>query len=302
MRRNLIAADFHPELTAEAKQPMRTRQDGLAPIHLYGKLWHVGDKGAPAYLLDTGDGLLLIDSGLPGTCDRIVGNIHELGWEPRNLRWILHSHGHVDHLGSTRKLAALSGAETLIGAPDRAMAAGRAGELTFASELGIAQAEPFEPDRLLRDGDVLRFGRVAVRCAAAPGHTRGTMAFFFDLEEDGAVRRAGMHGGLGFNTMTSAYLARYALSPECRREFAAGLERLKHEKVDIVVGNHLSQNRTMEKLARRQAEPSGANPFVDPAEWERLLTGTLADFRDFEQKDPIEPRPASETQKWENGK
>lgn len=257
-----------------------------APFHVCGNLWHVGGTCSPSYLFDTGDGLLLLDTGFPKTGYFLIQNIHEIGRDPRDIRWILHSHGHFDHFGSTRALAALTGAKTYIGEGDRDIANGKL-PLSWAAELGSAYDEPFEPDVLIRDGDVLTFGKMSFRCVAAPGHTPGVMAYFSDLEENGRTYRAGMHGGVGFNSMSLKFLKKYGLSADCRRQFSEGLAKLKNERVDVFVGNHLWNNRTDEKLAERAKNPSGPNPFVDPSEWRRFLEKTEADFRAFLEQDSL---------------
>jgi metallo-beta-lactamase class B len=242
----------------------------MPPFQLYGKLWHIGGKSSPSYLFDTGDGLLLLDTGFPKGGYFMFRNMHDLGFDPRDVRWILHSHGHYDHIGMTRALVEMTGAKTYIGAPDRDYVNGKV-DLTWAKELGGSYDEPFEPDVLVRDGDVLEFGSLAIRCAAAPGHTPGTMAYFFDLEENGVVRHCGMHGGVGINTMKTAFLRKYGLSAECRQQFLDGVERLKDEPVEVFVGNHLPNYDAEGKLRRRAENPDGMNPFVQPGEWKTFL-------------------------------
>ena len=259
--------------------------EDMPPFRLYGKLWHIGGKMSPSYLFDTGDGLLLLDTGFPKNGYFMFRNMRDLGYDPRDVRWILHSHGHFDHIGMTRALVEMTGAKTYIGAADRDYVNGKL-DLTWARELGSRYDEPFEPDVLINDGDILHFGGVTIRCVAAPGHTPGTMAFFFDLEENGVVRRAGMHGGLGSNSMRMKFLRQYGLSTECRRQFPAGLEKLKKEPVEIVVGNHLFNYHVEEKLRFRRENPDGPNPFVDPGEWGRFLEERARKFRAEMAEDP----------------
>lgn len=259
--------------------------EDMAPFRLYGKLWHIGGKSSPSYLFDTEDGLLLLDTGYPKIGYIMFRNIYELGYDPRNIRWVLHSHGHFDHIGMTRAIVEMTGAKTYLGAPDRAYVNGTL-DLTWAKELGTRFDEPFEPDVLLHDGDILHFGKLTFRCLAAPGHTPGTMAYFFDLEENGVVRHAAMHGGVGFNSMKMSFLREYGLSADCRMQFLEGLRRLKKEQVDVVVGNHLGTFNVEEKLRRREADPDGPNPFVDPDEWVRFLTSTEEKFLKMLSDDP----------------
>ena len=262
-------------------------EEDLAPFQLYGKLWHIGGKGSPSYLFDTGDGLLLLDTSLPKCGYFLIRNIYELGFNPRNIRWILHSHGHFDHIGMTRALVEMTGAKTYIGAPDRDFVNGKL-EVPRAKYIDYRVDEPFEPDVLINGGDVLRFGSLEIRCESAPGHTPGTMAFFFDLEEDGVVRRAGMFGGVGINSMQSEFLKNFNLPTGCRQQFLDAVDRLIDEPVEVMVGNHLGNNDALNKVRRRQENPDGPNPFVDPTEWKRFLTARADLVRKLMIEDPID--------------
>ena len=262
-------------------------EEDLPPFRLYGKLWHIGGKGSPSYLFDTGDGLLLLDTGFPKGGYFLFRNIHDLGFDPRDIRWILHSHGHYDHIGMTRALVEMTGAKTYIGAPDRDYVNGKI-DLTWANYLGCRYDEPFEPDVLINGGDVLTFGALKIRCEAAPGHTPGTMAYFFDLEEDGVVRHAGMHGGVGINSMRTKFLREYGLPADCRQKFLDAAERLKDEPVEVLVGNHLGNYDALGKVRRRQENPDGPNPFVVPGEWKRFLTQRAEMVRELMREDPAD--------------
>ncbi|MPN27176.1 hypothetical protein SDC9_174603 [bioreactor metagenome] len=69
--------------------------------------------------------------------------------------------------------------------------------------------------------------------------------------------------------MTKEFLDEYGLSYDCREQFLSGLERLKREKVNLVLGNHINNNRLEEKYRRMQA--GGPNPFLDNREWISFL-------------------------------
>ncbi len=240
----------------------------VKPFRIFGNLFFVGTEPASSHLIETEEGLVLLDSGYPQTLYLVLESIWELGFDPRNICAVIHSHGHYDHLGATKALVALTGAKTYLGAADFEYADGTL-DLTWAKELGYTYYEAFEPDVALHDGDVLRFGSTAIRCLSTPGHTPGTFSFFFDVKEGGRTFRAGMHGGVGINSMQKRFLEQYGLPLECREQFFAGLERLKAERVDIPLGNHVGGNDTLGKAARLRAGEE--NPFLAPHEWVPFL-------------------------------
>lgn len=240
----------------------------MEPFRIWGNLYFVGTKLASSHLIDTGCGLILVDTGYPQTLYLLLDGICRLGFSPNEIKYILHSHGHIDHIGGTRCLTELTGAKSFIAFEDAAAVTGER-ELTFAGELGMAFQEPFRPDFLLGDGDVVRLGNTTVRCVHTPGHTQGTLSFFFDLSADGKTHRVGMHGGSGTNTLERAYLEKHGLPFSLRDDFRESLVKLRNEPVDLFIGNHPEQCDTAGRFERIQRGETDA--FVDPAAWGTFL-------------------------------
>lgn len=240
----------------------------MEPFKIADNLYFVGCYAASSHLITTTDGLILIDTGYPQNLYLVIDAIYKLGFNPYDIKYIIHSHGHYDHLGGTKALAELTGAKTFIGVDDADYANGKL-DLTWAKELGYEYHEAFEPDVLMYDGDIIRLGDVEIEVLSTPGHTPGTMSFFFDVTYEGKTYRAGMHGGVGTNSMMTDFLERYGLSTDCRQKFYDGLERLKQQKVDIFIGNHVWNNATRDKYERMKA--GEANPFINSNEWVGFL-------------------------------
>ena len=224
----------------------------LEPCRMADSLYHIGVEKGPSYLLETSDGLVLIDTAFPKTFDLLLEHIRKIGKDPHDIRHILHTHGHYDHIGATRALVELSGAKTYIGAGDEDAVTGKK-NLTYAAELGEEYREIFEPDVILHDGDVLKFGDTEIKVVATPGHTAGTLSFFFPLNVNGKPYRAGMFGGAGHNTLTREYLNRYSLPISLRTDYLKSIDKIAKEKVEFHIGNHLSDNDFHEKAKRMQA-------------------------------------------------
>ena len=255
----------------------------VKPFRMIGNLYFVGTFEGSSHMIDTGDGLVLIDTGYPQTVYWLLENIRVLGFDPYDVRHIIHSHGHYDHCGGTRALAELTGAQTYLGAPDREYANGTV-DLSWARELGFCQyIEPFEPDVLLHDGVRLTIGNTTIDCIATPGHTPGTMSLFFDVEEDGKTYRVGTFGGAGTNSLTRAFLEEYGLPLSYRDDFLHSIEKVYEENVDVFMGNHFWNNHAPEKLPRLGETP---NPFIDPTEWKRFLDETRANALELYRQDP----------------
>ena len=105
----------------------------------------------------------------------------------------------------------------------------------------------FQPDVLLENNDTVNLGNTCIRCVSTPGHTAGTLSFFFDVYDGKKTLRAGMHGGVGMNSMNQAYLKRMNLPLDMPVKFLYGLELLQKEHLDIFIGNHVGNNDTVGK-------------------------------------------------------
>lgn len=191
---------------------MKRPWDGyMKPFKILGNLYFVGTEPASSHLINTEQGLILLDSGYPQSLYLVIQGIWEMGFNPKDIKYIIHTHGHYDHLGATKALVELCGAKTFIGEEDRDYANGRF-DLTWANELGNKYYEMFEPDVLLKDGDVISLGSVRIKCMATPGHTPGAMSYFFDVIDGGNTYKAALLGGMGLNSMTKEFLDQYGLS------------------------------------------------------------------------------------------
>ena len=234
----------------------------VRPGRVFGNLYFVGSHPASTHLIDTGDGLILIDPGYVDTLYLVIQNIWELGFNPRDIKYIVVSHGHGDHMNGVKPLVELTGAKTFIGKEDLP-------KVIRPDTPTGGKIYPFQPDVLLSDGDEISLGNTTIRFVSTPGHTVGTMSMFFDVTDGERTLRAGMHGGVGLNTLNKDYLTRTGEPFTHRDMYFASLERLKSERVDVFIGNHVGNNDTEGKLARVHAGEKDA--FVDPEEWGRFL-------------------------------
>ena len=254
----------------------------MEPFKIKGNLYFVGCYGASSHLIDTGEGLVLIDTGYPQTLYLLINSIYKLGFSPYDVKYIIHSHGHYDHLGGTRAFCELTGAKTFLGYGDETYADGT-DDLTWAKELGYTGFyETFAPDVIMHDGDVIELGNTRFEVVSTPGHTPGTMSIFFEIEEDGKKYKVAMHGGVGINSLTLDFLNKYNLPHSLRDDFVKGIDRVIDREVDIFIGNHVWNNKTDEKYQKLIAGDKDA--FVDKDRWKTFLNGVKKEFADIVAK------------------
>lgn len=239
----------------------------LEPFCVEGNLYFIGNKEIGCYLIDTGAGLIVLDTGFESCAGQFFHSIWALGFDPRQVKMIFHTHNHSDHIGSTNLLVRLSGAKTYMSETDGRQLAGMKGDTPLCP-----QALRFVPDVYTHDGDEFTLSNTTVRCIDTPGHTRGCQSFFVNVAgKDGRQYTAALHGGVGINTLHKEFMER-AGYPEARQDFFAHIQRIIDWPVEIYLSSHTLQNYTEEKLAKRAASPDGPNPFIDPAEWRSILT------------------------------
>lgn len=246
-------------------------------FRMIGNLYFIGCKTASVHLLDTGDGLIVFDTGFTETLGYVIDGMWRLGLDPHNIRAIFLTHGHIDHVGGAKILRKMSGAPVYLSEADRGAMVGD-NDLIFDHELGLHFTEYFEPDVLMHDGDIFSFAGTDVRAVATPGHTAGAMSFFFDVKDGDHTYRAGLHGGMGINTMSKSYLEAHHLPLSLREDFVNAMNRLAEEKVEIFLGNHMDHNDT----ALRYQWIQDGNPlaFVDDKIWRAANLWYIKNFKE----------------------
>ena len=142
----------------------------IEPFRIIGNTYFVGTFPASSHLIDTGDGLILIDTGYSDTLFLLVNSIYKLGFSPYDVKYIIHTHWHGDHTESTAAFVHMTGAKTFIGAKD-----------------AVKVKKYFEPDEILCDGDTVTLGNTKIEVMETPGHTEGTISLFYETEEDGSL-------------------------------------------------------------------------------------------------------------------
>lgn len=241
------------------------------PFRIFGNVWYVGDDWVCVHLIDTGDGLLLIDSGNCGATGMLVQAIWEAGFNPADVRWIIHSHGHLDHIGGAMFFKRMFGTKLYLGEPDAIM---------FREKPWISAIQDthddcdclFVPDYEIKEGDVLTFGNTTMTFFLVPGHTDGCIATFFDAYEGEKTVRCGYYGGFGFNTLQKDYLIEIG-DPEykTRQTYLNSLKKVRDQKVELFLGNHCINNDTLGRRQQQIDHPDGPNPFLDSQLWGKYL-------------------------------
>ena len=107
-------------------------------MRVYPDIHRIDGVICNVYLIEEPDGLTLIDAGLPGASKRILAAIHAIGRSPRDVRHILITHQHLDHVGSLYQMAQATGAQTWAHPTDTPAIEGRGPREIATGLLGMA--------------------------------------------------------------------------------------------------------------------------------------------------------------------
>lgn len=241
----------------------------VAPFPVADQVFYVGNKWVGAYLIDTGDGLILLDTTTAETAYQLIDSIYQLGRNPRDIKMILLTHAHVDHYGAARILKELSGAQIWMSEEDAAFhktegARELGGLTTTFRDYGV------EADRFYRYEQPIRLGNVSIDVRLTPGHTPGVVSFFIHVPDAarGSLTLA-MHGGVGVLTLRDESLKRAGLDSSLRRRFIRDCMDMKKIPVDICLPSHPAHHPPFQEAAGKSWE--NGNPFISSTAWASFL-------------------------------
>lgn len=241
------------------------------PFRIVGNIYYVGAANIASYLIATPSGHILIDTGTTEMHDGIVRGIEQLGFTVNDVRILLASHAHFDHIEGHALMARRTGAQVMAMAGDaEALESGH-----DRSALGGRGWEPVHVSRQLKDGDTVTLGGTTLRAIRAPGHTPGATIWMTSVEDDG--RRY----NVAFLTTTTPNVEVPLANPrhpgviaDTRQTF----RRLKQEhEPDIVLVGHPQAMfaQTLDRV-RRGERP---HPLLNGADaWTRQLATAEAAF------------------------
>jgi metallo-beta-lactamase class B len=147
----------------------------VKPVRISDHVWQVGTARISSLLVKTDAGAILIDGGMPQAADMILANLATLGIKPSDVRLILHSHAHADHVGPLAALQRATGAIVVSNAESAVLLQhGGSNDIHFGDEITFA---PLTPGRIVQDGEVVALGSTALTVHFTPGHTPGSMSW-----------------------------------------------------------------------------------------------------------------------------
>ncbi len=234
----------------------------VEPFQIFDNVFYVGIDWVAAYVLQTSEGLILIDSLYGSWVAPLLGNLRKLGLDPADIKYVINTHGHFDHAGGSAYLQHQYGARVVMSEQDWALAETRPDTPMFYMPVP-------ERDIVAEDGDVIELGDTRVELFHTPGHTEGVLTLRYTVHDGDDSWTAVTLGGVGLNfsgvARTESYIASY--------------ERLQslQDGVSVSLPNHAAMADVLgrgERLAARK--PGEPHPFVDADAYRARLSQFLA--------------------------
>ena len=238
---------------AEWRQP-------FPPFKMIGNVYWVGTYDLSTYLITTDAGHILINTGFEDTVPQIVEGVEKLGFKMADVKILLATHAHGDHVAGLAELKRLTGAQMWMSEADAVLLEdGGVSDFRF----GDGRTPSFaavKVDRRLKDQDTIALGGVTLTAHHHPGHTKGATSFTMTVRESGRDYRVAIANMGSINPgVTVSGMPKYpTIADDYARTFAAQ----KALPVDVFLASHAAQFGMHDKY--KPGDTYDPNRFVDP--------------------------------------
>ena len=224
------------------------------PVRIHANTYLVGTCGISAILITGSDGDVLIDGGPEDAADLVAANIRELGFKLGDVKYILHSHEHFDHVGGIARLQQLTGATLIASASAaRVFATGT----PSADDPQAGKLKPFPvatAGQIIADGGTVRFGNLMLTAMSTPGHTAGALSWRWE-SCDGGVCRSIVYADSLSSVSRDGY--RFTDHPADLIAFRQSIAKVANSRCEILLTPHPSASEMRTRLAK-------GKPLLDP--------------------------------------
>lgn len=226
------------------------------PARLIGNTYYVGTCTVSVLLVTSPQGHVLVDAATEPAVPSILANIRALGFRPEDIRWIVTSHEHFDHVGGLAALLKATGAKVALSAPAAAVIA--TGKVDPAdSQAAVLKDHDFAPvqaDRIIRSGDIVQVGPLRLTMMATPGHTTGSSSWSW---QSCAEKRCKTVKYIDSISALAAGSYRFVDHPEVVARFQRTFSAIAAQDCGILVTPHPSVSALFERML-------GEKPLASP--------------------------------------
>jgi metallo-beta-lactamase class B len=237
------------------------------PFRMVGNLYYVGTYDLACYLITTSKGHILINTGLPGSAEMIRSHVEALGFKFQDIKILLATHGHYDHVGAMAAIKKMTGAKLMSNEKDAGVIAD-GGNSDYAFGGKGSTFEPVQPDGLLKNNDTVKLDNMRIVMLHHPGHTKGASSFLFDVKDETKTYRVLI---ANFPTiLDETKFPSMPTYPEVAKDYASTFDRMKKVQFDIWLASHAGQF----GMHRKHKPEDGYHPevFIDRAGYDSAIS------------------------------
>ena len=248
----LIASVVAMVAGAEAQGQQDRTQDRVAfPAHtIIGNVHYVGTVTLNSYLITTPQGHILINSNYEETVPLLRESVEKLGFKMPDIKIILGSHAHGDHMQADAIVKELTGGATVMAMEQ---------DVPALKGMKAPSGKPHPIDRVLKDGEQVTFGGMRLTAHLTPGHTRGCTTWTFTVQDGGKPHNVLIAcGGL----QEDARLVNNKNYPEIAEDFGRSIAKYKTLQADVFLAAH---SWFFDLAGKYKRLGSATNPYIDPA-------------------------------------
>ncbi len=229
------------------------------PHRIVGNVHYVGSRSLASFLITTPQGHILINTNYEAGVPALRDSVETLGFSMADIKIILGSHAHGDHMEGDALVKSLTGGQVMAMAQD-----------VPALERMRPGGKPHPIDRVLNDGDTVALGGATLRARLTPGHTRGCTTWTMTAQEGGRAYEVVIVGSMGSNP--GFQFVNNKDNPGIADEYKRGFKVLRSLTPDVPLASHPAMYGMVEKYERMQKQGGkGPNPFIDPAGYKAEL-------------------------------
>lgn len=229
------------------------------PHRIVGNVHYVGSRSLASFLVTTPQGHILINTNYETGVPALRDSVEKLGFSIADIKIILGSHAHGDHMEGDALVKSLSGGQVMAMAQD-----------VPALERMRPGGKPHPIDRILQDGDTVTLGGTTLRARLTPGHTRGCTTWTMTAQEGGRAYEVVIVGSMGSNP--GFQFVNNKDNPGIADEYKLGFKVLRSLTPDVPLASHPAMYGMVEKYERMQKQGGkGPNPFIDPTGYKAEL-------------------------------
>ncbi|MDE1468306.1 subclass B3 metallo-beta-lactamase [Aurantiacibacter sp. D1-12] len=218
-------------------------------FRILGNTYYVGTCGIAAILITGDEGHVLIDTGTEAGAEVVRTNIEALGFELRDIRIILQSHEHFDHVGGVAKMQRWTGARVIASEEAAVVLASGTPSPNDPQHGILPEMESAEVSGTVSNGEMLQLGSIQFTAIATPGHTPGALTWSWSSCSGTVI--GDVCASIGYADSLSAISAdnyRFSDHPEYVRAYRDGIARLAELDCDILITPHPSASGMRDKL------------------------------------------------------